>query len=101
MVFCPVQSLVGRLAAQCVLRLEDGIAHELPGMFVFKAVQDSGPVLARGDHPRQPHIGQVLGYGGRDFPTASASMEKPSTASSTYWLSVASEQLLLSAFMRI
>jgi hypothetical protein len=50
--------------ANRVFRLVNGIGNELPGMPVGKAVVDLGSLLVCGDHPSEPHLGQVLGNGG-------------------------------------
>ncbi len=47
-----------------VFGLEQGVGHQLAGMLVGEAVEDTLPLLAAGDHAGQPQLGEMLGNGG-------------------------------------
>ena len=90
-----------------VFGLEQGVGHQLAGILVGEAVEDTLPLLAAGDHAGQPQLGEMLGNGGGrlvdglgDLPdgersrscsarmmrtlVGSASIEKTATARSMY-----------------
>ena len=53
--------------AERVFGLVNGVRDELPGMLILQSVIDLGALLTGGDHPRQPHLGKMLGDAGRGF----------------------------------
>lgn len=54
---------MAQLAAERMFRLEDRVGHERRGVLVLEPVVDPRSVLARRDHAREAHLGEVLGHG--------------------------------------
>ena len=63
-----VGSVVLRHSASSVFGLVDRVSHQLAHMFALDPIEDLIPLAARGDKPRHPQLGEVLGDAGGRLP---------------------------------